>query len=115
MSTTTEPQALADAAELNPGGKKSKRKSTSHLKLVPESKALREEMRLRCADVASKLDKSRPLSKDEMEQIARRLLTDNGQPEGFLGWVMVMLASEFWREQVAGVPFDAGCFCCRIA
>ncbi|MGE0606742.1 MAG: polyprenyl synthetase family protein [Pirellulales bacterium] len=77
---------------------------------MPETKAAREELRQRCADVSSKLDKSQPLSKDEMEQIARRLLQDASQPEGFLGWTMVMLASEFWREQVAGVPFERRLF-----
>ena len=52
------------------------------------------------------MDKSHPLAKDEMEQVARRLLEDAGQAEGYLGWAMVNLASEFWREQVAAVPYS---------
>lgn len=109
--STAAAQPLAESEALNPAGsKKAKRRSTSHLKLVPESKALREELRLRCAEVAARLDKSRSLSKDEMEQVARGLLTAAGQPEGFVGWTMVMLASEFWREQVATVPFERRLF-----
>ncbi|MEM9187452.1 MAG: polyprenyl synthetase family protein [Planctomycetota bacterium] len=81
-----------------------KRRSTSHLKRVPETRELRDSLRQLCADVAAKLDKSHPLDKDEMERVARRTLTEAGQPEGYLGWAMVVLSSEFWRDQVASVP-----------
>ncbi|MFO0903006.1 MAG: polyprenyl synthetase family protein [Pirellulales bacterium] len=65
---------------------------------------MREQLRQRFRDVAARLDKSRPLSKDEMEQVVRRVLTEAGQPEGFVGWAMVVLATEFWRDQVAATP-----------
>jgi len=84
--------------------KKSKRRQTSHLKLVPQSKELRERLHARAAEVAAKLDKSRPLAKDEMEKLVRRTLEEAGQPEGYVGWMMVVLASEFWKDQVAAVP-----------
>ena len=84
--------------------KKSKRRQTSHLKLVPQSKELRERLHAQAAEVAAKLDKSRPLAKDEMEKLVRRTLEEAGQPEGYVGWMMVVLASEFWRDQVAAVP-----------
>lgn len=84
--------------------RKSRRRKTAHLKLVPPSKIEREELRQKCAEVADKLDKSRPLTKDEMESVARKLLADNNQPEGYVGWVMVMLSSEFWRDQIAHIP-----------
>ena len=56
-------------------------------------------MREKCAQVAKTLDRSRPQTKDEMERAARKLLADIGEPEGYLGWTMVVLASEFWRDQ----------------
>jgi len=84
--------------------KKSKRRQTAHLKLVPQSKELRERLAAKAAEVAAKLDKSRPLTKDEMEKIVRRTLEECGQPEGYVGWMMVILASEFWKDQVAAVP-----------
>lgn len=83
---------------------KSRRRKTSHLKDVPETRTLREQIRARCAEVAARLDRSRPLSKDEMEAVTRATLADLGLPEGYLGWTMVVLASEFWKEQVAAVP-----------
>ncbi len=39
-----------------------------------------------------------------MEQVARQLLQREGLPEGFLGWTMVVLSSEFWRDQIAAIP-----------
>lgn len=81
--------------------KRSKRRNTSELKYVPQERELRESLRVKCAEVAARLDKSRPLTKDEMESVAKRMLEEAGQPEGYLGWAMVMLASEFFKDQVA--------------
>ncbi len=82
----------------------SRRRKTSHLKLVPETSEARENLRERCRQVAAKLDKSSPLTKDQMEQVARRLLADSGLSEGYVGWTMVMLSTEFWADAVAAVP-----------
>jgi hypothetical protein len=84
--------------------RKPARRKTSHLKLVPETRELREKIRGRCAEVTARLDKSLPLTKDEMERIAHTALGELGLPEGFVGWTMVLLATEFWREQVAATP-----------
>jgi geranylgeranyl pyrophosphate synthase len=89
---------------------KRRRRSTSHLKIVPETLALRMTIRERCVEVARRLDKSRPLTKDEMEAIARAALGELGLPEGYVGWTMVLLASEFWKEQVAAVPYSRRLF-----
>lgn len=72
--------------------------------MVPETRDQRESMRQRCREVAAKLDKANPLSKDEMERISRGLLDELGLPEGYVGWTMVVLSSEFWRDQVAAIP-----------
>ena len=82
-------------------GGRSRRRKTSHLKDVPETRQLRDSLKLRCEQVAARLDKTRPLSKDGMEQVARQLLSEDNLPEGYLGWIMVMLSSAFYRDQVA--------------
>jgi len=71
---------------------------------VPQEKSRRESLQARAADVAAKLDKSRPLAKDEMEALARRTLQEANQPEGYTGWMMIVLATEFWKDQVAATP-----------
>lgn len=99
VSDKTDPTVAEPAKK-----RKSRRRKTTHLKIVPETKALRESIRQRCIDVAAKLDKSRPLSKDEMEKLVRGMLDDMGHPEGFVGWTMVMFASAFWQDQIAAIP-----------
>ncbi len=105
MASASPPRQLdqADGSSSAPQ-RKSRRRKTSHLKLVPETKAARQQLRGHCADVAGRLDKSVPLTKDDMEMIAREVLDALGLPEGYVGWTMVVLATEFWRDQVAAVP-----------
>lgn len=103
-ANTTGEHLSAELAGLEGNRRKSKRRDTSKLKLVPETKEQREQLRAKCREVAAKLDKSRPISKDELEAISRRTLDEVGLSEGYLGWMMVVLASEFWSDQVAAVP-----------
>ena len=84
--------------------KPSRRRKTSHLKLVPETKALRNEIRQRTIQIAGTLDKSRPPTKDEMERACRSVLAEMDLPEGYVGWTMVAMSSAFWRDQIAAVP-----------
>lgn len=65
---------------------------------------MRESLRDRCREVADRLDRNHPMTKDEMEQVARRMLTEADLPEGLLGWTMVNISSAFWRHQLASVP-----------
>lgn len=83
---------------------KKTRRKTSHLKLVPETPLLREQLRDKCREVAARMNKEMPPTKDELEQIARRTLEEAGLPEGYVGWTMVMISTEFFRDAVAATP-----------
>jgi hypothetical protein len=37
-------------------------------------------------------------------------LDDAGQPEGFLGWIMVTLSSCFWEPQIQSIPYNRRLF-----
>ena len=102
VTPSTSADSVAAAATMRGRGRR--RRQTAHLKRVPETRELREQIRQRCDEVAARLDKSHPLSKDAMESLARATLDDLQLPEGYVGWTMVMLASAFWRDQVAAVP-----------
>ena len=84
--------------------RRSRRRRTSHLKDVPETKELRTEIRKQCAVTATKLNAEIPPTKDKMEAVSRGILEQMELREGYLGWTMVLLASEFWKDQVAAVP-----------
>jgi len=81
-----------------------KRRRTAHLKDVPATRDERQQLRQHCRDIAGRLDRNQSFSKDELETAARKLLIDQQLPEGYLGWTMVQLSTEFWRDQVAAVP-----------
>jgi geranylgeranyl pyrophosphate synthase len=98
--------ALLSPAPATAPAEKPRKRKTSHLKIVPEPRTLREQLKKRCFEVATRLDKSRPLSKDEMESVARQILAEENLPEGHVGWTMVVLATEFWREQVKSIPHN---------
>ncbi len=83
---------------------KKTRRKTSHLKLVPETPQLREQMRVKCREVAGRMDKEMPPTKDELEVISRRTLDELGMSEGYVGWIMVMISTEFFRDAVAATP-----------
>jgi len=99
----SEGHATANGSPVGTTRKKGRRR-TGHLKDVPPTRDLREKLRNHCQLVASKLDPSQPLSKDNLETVSREILSELQQLEGYLGWMMVVLSSEFWRSQVAAVP-----------
>ena len=57
-----------------------------------------------CREAVKQVNHEHPLTKDEMETVTRQLLQQSAQPEGYVGWMMVNLASAFWQDQVAATP-----------
>lgn len=86
--------------------KRTKRRSTSHLKAIPETLALREQIKAEAERYALELDKSRLFNKNELEQHGRNLLTRMDLPERFLGFAMVMVGNFFWKRQFLAIPFE---------
>ncbi|QEF96930.1 All-trans-nonaprenyl-diphosphate synthase (geranyl-diphosphate specific) [Stieleria maiorica] len=103
-SQTVPPSSSDSASSDAAAGSRSRRRKTSHLKEVPETLELRESLRARCEQVADRLDRSVPMTKDELEQVARRTLEEADLPESLVGWVMVMISTSFWRHALEGVP-----------
>ncbi len=90
--------------------RRSRRRKTAHLKMVPATRDLRESLREQCRLVSESLDPALPPNKDQLETIARKILADAGQPEGFLGWMMVVLSSCFWETQIQSIPHNRRLF-----
>jgi geranylgeranyl pyrophosphate synthase len=81
-------------------------KSGAAIKQVPRSRSLRDQIRLQAETTARRFDAARPIEKADLEASARGVLAELNQPDAFLGWTMVMLASAVWREQVMGTEFS---------
>jgi len=101
-TTTDAGDAGSDPA---PRKREKVRRSTSHLKAVPETLSQREKFKTEAERYARGFDKSQPFSKDELESHARKLLAELDEPEKFLGFAMVMLGNFFWKQQFLAVPF----------
>jgi len=85
--------------------KKDKRPNTAHLKVVPETRALRDRIRAEAARFGKTLDRSRPFTKAELQKKGEDLLRSMELGEQYLGFTMVCIANEFWREQVQAIDF----------
>ncbi|MGD9128215.1 MAG: DUF116 domain-containing protein, partial [Planctomycetia bacterium] len=76
------------------------------VKRVPGEKEVREQIREAVAEVVEDWDRSKPLDRGRLEPEARRVLGELGLDDAYLAWTMVILGSEFWSDQVAGIPFQ---------
>ncbi len=104
LPTATDKPDLLDKQVLGPlASAVTGRLPTEHLKQIPQPRALRERLRRRAAAAVERLDRTRRLDRQEFELLARRVVSDLGLPECFVGWTMVTVASAFWEPRVASV------------
>jgi len=86
------------------------RPAGDQFKSIPDTKEKREQIRLRALDVAQKLPRNRPPSKQVLGDLAKEILDPLGYDHTFTGFAMVMLNNEYWREEFAAVPFEKRLF-----
>ncbi|MCH2201914.1 MAG: polyprenyl synthetase family protein [Fuerstiella sp.] len=86
--------------------KKGRRRSTSHLKAVPETLEERTRIKEAAEEFTRTLDRSRAFSKGELENQTRVLMDRLGLPEKYLGFTMVMIGNFFWKMQFLAIPFE---------
>lgn len=111
MSSTVE---IPTGAPFEPGPagaesakpKKTKKDLTAKIKVVPETREMRDRVRAEAAKVAAKLDRARLFSKDELQTVSQALLETMGLDAKYTGFTAVCIANEFWREQVQGIDFS---------
>lgn len=89
-----------------PVRKKGKRRSTTHLKVVPETLEQRQQLKDAAEAFARELDKRRPFNRSDLEQHGRTLLERLSLPEKYLGFTMVMIGNFFWKQQFLAIPFN---------
>lgn len=95
----------AEAPPTAPPELKSKKATTAAFKVIPETRSLRDQIREAAVEYVKPIDRSKPLSKDDFREHAGKLLQQMGLGEQYTGFALVCVANEFWREQVAAIPF----------
>ncbi|MCI0458176.1 MAG: polyprenyl synthetase family protein [Gemmataceae bacterium] len=96
---------MATTAVERKADSKDSRPNSAHLKIVPETRELRDRVRAEAAAFGKTLDRSRPLTKQGLREMAEGMLTRMGLGEQYLGFVMVAISNEFWRDQVSAIDF----------
>ncbi len=92
-------------AALPPVEKKDKKNSTAHLKAVPQERAQRDQVRAAAFELAKTFDRAKQLTKPVLQKMAEDLLVSLNLAEENLGFAMVCLSNEFWRDQVSAIDF----------
>jgi geranylgeranyl pyrophosphate synthase len=95
---------VATAVE-TPSESKEKRPGPTLFKVVPDTRALRDKVRAEAVRLGKTFDRSRPLTRQGLRQLGEGLLKEMGLDEDYLGFAMVCLSNEFWREQVSAIDF----------
>ena len=95
----------AEAPPIAPPEPKSKKATTAAFKVIPETRALRDKIRDAAGPYMRPFDRSRPFTKDEFRAHTETFLKQLGLGEQYTGFALVCLANEFWREQVAAIPY----------
>jgi len=101
--TTVADAELEAATEIAPT--KPPKLNTAAFKAVPETRALRDQVRGAVEKFCKTIDKSKPLTRESSKEMSEAILASLGLGGQYLGFTMVMLTNEFWREQVAAIPF----------
>jgi geranylgeranyl pyrophosphate synthase len=96
----------AEAPRIADEPKKEKRSPSAAFKVVPETRALRDQLRVAAAEFVRPLDRGKPFTRPELQKLGEALLGRLGLDPQYLGFTMVCIANEFWREQVQAVPFN---------
>ena len=96
---------MATAAETPRESNVVKPAASAHFKVVPDTRALRDQIRVQAALRGKSFDRSAPLTKKALQQLGEELLRAMGLPDDHLGFAMVCLSNEFWRDQVSAIDF----------
>ncbi len=97
---------LAAEPQAPQADKKEKRTNSAHLKVVPETREMRDRVRTEARAFAAPIDRARVLNKAALQKLGEEFLRQLGLDEQYLGFAMVCIANEFWREQVQAIPFN---------
>jgi geranylgeranyl pyrophosphate synthase len=105
LTHASEELTVATAAVEPAAEKKDKRPNSAAFKIVPETRELRDRIRAEAHAFAKTIDRDRPLTRPSLQKMAEEMLRALGLGEQYLGFTMVAISNEFWRDQVSAIDF----------
>ena len=85
---------------------KQKPKASAHFKTVPQERELRDRIRAEAFQYAKTIDRSKSMTKTVLQMYGEELLQQAKFDNQYLGFTMVAIANEFWRDQVSAIDFN---------
>jgi geranylgeranyl diphosphate synthase type II len=79
--------------------------ASAHFKTVPQERELRDRIRSEAHQFAKSIDRSKQLTKASLQKLGEDLLKQAGFEQQYLGFAMVAISNEFWRDQVSAIDF----------
>src|SRR5207244_10268475 len=65
----------------------------------------RDQIRAAAFEFGKSIDRAKPLTKQTLTEMGQTLLAQMGLGEQYLGFTMVAITNEFWRDQVSAIDF----------
>ena len=96
MTTTADEASAGKSKPPNP---------TAHLKTVPQEREQRDRIRAEAFQFAKNNDRSKQMNKAALQKLGEDLLKQTGLDQQYLGFTMVAISNEFWRDQVSAIDF----------
>jgi len=75
-------------------------------KAVPADRGVRDRIRAEAARLTAGLSRKKPLLRKRLAELGTRVLSVTGLDRQYLGFAMVAVSNEFWRDQFAAVPIS---------
>lgn len=85
---------------------KQKPKASAHFKTVPQERELRDRIRAEAHQFAKNIDRSKSMTKATLQKFGEDLIAHAKFDSQYLGFTMVAIANEFWRDQVSAIDFN---------
>src|ERR1700692_394619 len=85
--------------------KSKKPNPTAHFKTVPQEREMRDRIRAEAFQFAKNIDRSKQMNKAALQKLGEELLKQTGLDQQYLGFAMVAISNEFWRDQVSAIDF----------
>ena len=79
--------------------------ASAHFKTVPQEREVRDRIRSEAHQFVKTIDRAQTLTKPTLQKFGEELLRTAKFDQQFLGFTMVAIANEYWREQVSSVDF----------
>ncbi len=102
-SSADRPVEAIEGVAGSPGARA--RAASAEYKQIPATKATRDRIRAGAEAISASLDRTQRLTRATLERTGRQLLDQLALPHQFLGFAMVAVCNEYWRDEFMATEY----------